>query len=96
MNRPKHGLSDPAVAAVAWARYRRMMRWMLLVAVLAVAAALAWLHHAGGLATVHMVIATVAGVGFTVLLASGLMMAAFLSSGSGHDEDVASDPGEWK
>ncbi|TVV69672.1 hypothetical protein [Sphingomonas solaris] len=93
---PKHGLSDPAVAAAAWARYRRLMRWMLLVAVLAVAAALAWLHVEGGLMTVHMVIATVAGVGFTVLLATGLMMAAFLSSGSGHDEDVASNPEDWR
>ncbi len=96
MTRPRHALSDPARAAIAWARYRRMMRWMLLAAIVAVAAALTWLHYAGGLATIHMVIATIAGVGFTVLLASGLMMAVFLSSGSGHDEDVASNPEDWE
>lgn len=84
----KPGLSDPAVAVAAWARYRRLMRWMVLAAALAVVAALGWLHHAGGLVTVHMIIATIAGVGFTVLLAAGLMLAVFLSSGSGHDETV--------
>ncbi len=96
MTRPKHALSDPSRAAVAWARYRRMMRWMLLAAIVAIAAALVWLDHEGGLATIHMIIATIAGVGFTVLLASALMMAAFLSSGSGHDEDVASNPKDWE
>ena len=95
MTRPRPGLSDPATAAIAWARFRRMMRWMLLAAAIAVAAALTWLHFAGGLATIHMVIATIAGVGFTVLLAGALMMAVFLSSGSGHDDDVASNPEDW-
>ena len=96
MTRAPHGLSDPATAAIAWARYRRMMRWIALVAIAAVVAALVWLHFDGGLFTIHMIIATVAGVGFTVLLAGGLMMAAFLSSGSGHDEDVASNPEDWR
>jgi hypothetical protein len=88
MAQQKHGLSDPASAAIAWARFRTMMRWMVLVAVLAILAALAWLYFDGGLLTVHMIIATAAGVGFTVLLGTGLMLLAFLSSGSGHDEDV--------
>jgi hypothetical protein len=95
MTRPKHGLSDPATAAIAWARYRRMMRWMVLVAVLAVVAALAWLNYMGSLATIHIVIATIAGVGLTVLLAAALMLAVFLSAGSGHDDDVASNPEDW-
>jgi len=85
----KHGLSDPLRAATAWARYRAMMRWMLLAAVAAVVAALAWLYYDGGLLSIHMIIATAAGVGFSVLLATGLMLLSFLSSGSGHDEDVA-------
>ena len=96
MTRSVHALSDPAKAAVAWARYRRMMRWMALAAALAVAAALAWLHFTGGLMTIHMVVATVAGVGFSVLLAAALMLAVFLSSGSGHDDDVATNPEEWR
>lgn len=95
MTKSRRGLSDPATAAVAWARYRRMMRWMVLAAVIAVAAALAWLNHAGGLVTIHMIIATIAGVGLTVLLATGLMLAVFLSAGSGHDDDVASNPEDW-
>ena len=94
--RSRRGLSNPATAAIAWARYRRMMRWIGLAAAVAVAAALLWLHYDGGLMTIHMVIATIAGVGFTVLLAGGLMLAAFMSSGSGHDEDVASNPEDWR
>lgn len=77
--------------AHAWARYWRLMRWMVVVAMLAVAGALTYLHFAGGLITIHMIIATVAGVGFSVLLAAALMLAVFMSAGSGHDEDV----GRW-
>lgn len=88
MTQPKPGLSDPDRATIAWRRYRMMMRWMALVAIAAVIAALAYLHVAGGLQSVHMVVATAAGVGLTVLLGSGLMLLAFLSSGTGHDEDV--------
>lgn len=96
MTRSRQGLSDPATAAIAWARYSRMMRWMALAAALAVVVALVWLRHSGGLVTIHMVIATIAGVSCTVLLAAGLMLAAFMSSGSGHDEDVASNPEDWR
>ncbi len=95
MSNPGPGLSDPAVAAVAWARYRRMMRWMVVAAILAVVAALAWLRHVGGLVTIHVVIATIAGVFFTVLLGAALMMAVFLSAGSGHDDTVSNGPEDW-
>ena len=88
MERPGPALSDPVRAGIAWARYRRMMRWMGLVAAIAVAAALVYLHSGGGTMTIHMVIATAAGVGGTVLLATGLILLAFLSAGSGHDEDA--------
>jgi hypothetical protein len=43
-----------------------------------------------------MVIATIAGVGFSVLLAAALMGLVFLSSGSGHDEDAADSSGDRK
>ena len=36
----------------------------------------------------HMVIATIAGVFFSVLLGSGLFAAAFYSDKSGHDQNV--------
>lgn len=86
--------SDPtptnaSLNAIAWQRFWRMMRWMVVAAIAAVAAALFYLHVEGGLISVHMVIATIAGVGFTVLLGAALMLLAFMSSGSGHDDDVA-------
>ena len=85
----RNRLSDPAYAAFAWARYRRIMRWVLLVAMLSVVAAILWLRADGSTFTVAMLIATVAGVSLSVLLAGALMGLIFLSSGTGHDEDVA-------
>ena len=77
-----------AETAYAWARYRRLMRWMALVAAVAAGAALMWLRLTGGPLPLHMVIATIAGVGFSVLLGTALMGLVFLSAGSGHDDDV--------
>ena len=88
MARPWPALSDPARARIAWTRYRRMMRWMAVVAALAIAAALFYLHSGGGVLTPAMIIATTAGVGFSVLLGTALMLLVFLSSGSGHDDDA--------
>lgn len=82
-------LSDPLRAGPAWARYRRMMRWMGLAALVAIGAALFYMRAGGGTLTIHMVIATIAGVGLSVMLAAALMLLAFMSSGTGHDEDVA-------
>lgn len=82
-------LSDPARAAAMWKRYWRLMRWMILVSFVAVIGALYYLHVEGGLISIHMIIATVAGVGASVLLAAALMLLVFMSSASGHDEDVA-------
>lgn len=89
MDDRRNRLADPAYAAFAWARYRRIMRWMLLFAVIAVAAALFYLSASGAPLTPHLVIATIAGVGCTILLGTALMGLAFLSSGSGHDADAA-------
>jgi hypothetical protein len=76
-------------AARAWARYKTMMRWMVLVAALTVLAALAWLKSSGEAMPIHMVIATIAGVGLTVLVGTGLMGLVFLSNSSGHDDAAA-------
>lgn len=89
MHDRRNRLADPDYAAFAWGRYRRLMRWMLLAALVAVVAALLYLRHSGVTFTVHLVIATIAGVGCTVLLGAALMGLAFLSSGSGHDADAA-------
>jgi len=73
----------------AWSRFRRLMLWMVLVAIAAVVAAIAYLKAQGGPLPIHMLIATIAGVGFTVLIGTGLMGLVFLSAGSGHDQDAA-------
>ncbi|HEX8215681.1 MAG TPA: hypothetical protein VF582_09470 [Allosphingosinicella sp.] len=72
--------------ALAWGRYKRLMSWMAIAAVVAVLLALIYLKSSGRPVPLHMVIATIAGVGFTVLLGTGLMGLAYFSSNSGHDE----------
>ena len=84
----KSPLDDPEAAAFAWARYRRIMRFMFLVTLGLVLIALALLYKFGGEVSVHFYIATALGVGFVMLLASALMGLVFLSSGTGHDESV--------
>lgn len=87
-------LDRDATAKIAWARYRRLMRGMALVSIAAVIVALVWLHFSlGDGLTIHMIIATAAGVGLSVLLGAALMGLVFLSSGSGHDEAIE-DPFE--
>ena len=91
---PHSPLDDPEQAAYAWARYRRLMRGMSIVSLLAVVGALSWLRFTMGEAlTIHMMIATAAGVGLSVMLGAALMGLVFLSSGSGHDEAIE-DPFE--
>lgn len=72
----------------AAAEFRRMLKWIVAIAILTVAAALIYLHMTGEL-TISMVIATTLGVFFSVLLGCGLFAAAFFSSKSGIDEEVA-------
>ncbi|SFS06252.1 hypothetical protein [Sphingomonas jatrophae] len=88
MAEERNRLSDPDYAAFAWGRFRRLMRWMALVAALAAVLALAYLWNAGSPFTVALVIATIAGVAGSVLLGTALMGLVFLSSGTGHDSDV--------
>lgn len=88
MTKIRNRLSDPVSAAHAWTRYRWIMRWVIATAVLSVAVALLWLKADGSPLTAAVVIATTAGVALSVLLAGALMGLIFLSSGSGHDEDV--------
>lgn len=87
-------LDDRDTSDIAWGRYRRLMLGMALVSTLAVICALLYLHFSlpQGL-TIHMIIATTAGVGLSVMLGAALMGLVFLSSGSGHDEAIE-DPFE--
>lgn len=79
--------------AVSWARYRQMMKWMALAAVVTVLLALVWLKSFGEPVPIHMMIATTLGVGLSVLVGTALMGLIFLSSRSGMD-DEAGRPGE--
>ena len=72
----------------ALAEFRRMMKWIALIAVLMVAGALTYLSRTGEL-HFHEVIATILGVFFAVLLGCGLFAAAFFSNKSGHDQSIS-------
>jgi len=82
------GLSDPDYAAFAWARFRRVFGWMALASAILVAAAIAVLDWLYGPLSLIAVLAAIGGFGGTALMASALMGLMFLSSGTGHDEDV--------
>ena len=83
----KSPLDDPNAAAFAWARFRRIMRFMFLLTLGLVLIAMAMLWKFENV-SVHFYIATALGIGFTMLLASALMGLMFLSSGTGHDDAV--------
>lgn len=92
----KSPLDDPAVAAFAWARYKRLMRWMMLVTLTMVVGALTVLYREGALVSIHFYIATALGISFAMLLTSALMGLVFLSHGTGHDKSVAEPDDEPK
>jgi membrane-bound acyltransferase YfiQ involved in biofilm formation len=85
--------ADYQRAASAWARYKAMMKWMALAAFVSVLLALIYLKSSGAPMPLHAVIATIAGVGLTVLVGTALMGLVFLSNSSGHDD--AATHGEW-
>lgn len=84
----KFALDDPQIAATAWRRFRRLMGWMALGGAACVGAALLALWIWAGPLPIHMIIATTLGVWLTFMLGTGLMALAFLSAGTGHDEQV--------
>ena len=100
MNDDRPGLDNPSYAAFAWGRFRTILAWMALVAgvvaVLSVAILWLWL----GWMEFSMAVATAAGVFFTILMAAALMGLMFMSSGTGHDEQIEDrlkgevDPGD--
>ena len=84
----KSPLDDPQKAAFAWARYKRLMRFMFLVTVAVVIVSVTMIYREVGMVSVHFFIATALGIGMSMLLMSALMGLVFLSSGTGHDEAV--------
>ena len=91
MDERKPTLDDPAYAAFAWGRYKRLMWAMAGFSLLCVGVALGVLWWNNGPLPLHMIIATTGGVFFTAFLTAALMGLVFLSSGTGHDEQI-SDP----
>ena len=71
----------------AIAEFKRIMKWIALIAVLMVAIALTYLYETSTL-DANTVIATTLGVFFSVLLGCGLFAAAFFSDKSGYDQSV--------
>ena len=86
-NRPT-GLDDPASAAHAWARFRRIFRGMALAIAAIDAAAIVAIDHFYGPLSLLTVFATAIGFGATMLLAAALMGLVFMSAGTGHDQAV--------
>ena len=71
----------------ALAEFKRMIGWIALAGVVMVIGALYYISLYEPL-RLHLVIATVLGVFFSVLLGAGLFAAAFFSDKSGHDQNV--------
>ena len=95
----KSPLEDPEQAAFAWARYRRLMRLMFLLAVGVVLLAFAAIYKGGQPVSAHFYIAVGLAITFTMLLTGALMGLVFLSNGTGHDdavEDRANEDSHWK
>ena len=85
---PQHDPVPPKAeaSALAWSRYKNMMKWMALASAVAAAIAVAWLKATSDAMPWQMVLATIAGVGLSVLLGTALMGLVFLSDRTGHDE----------
>lgn len=88
MNDEPRGLDDPDYARFAWARFRRIMAWMVLAAAACSALVIAVMAHLQGPLHVVTMFAILGGVGGSVAMAGALMGLVFMSSGTGHDEDV--------
>lgn len=97
-------LEDPDHAAHAWARYRRILRWVLALSLAVVAVAFVLIYLTGEPVSVHFYVAVGLGVGLTLMLTGALMGLVFLSSGTGHDEAADAEsrsgrkrqgPGGW-
>ncbi len=61
---------------------------MAVLTLAVLAAALGALYALGALVSIHVVIASILGIGLMTMLAAALMGLMFLSSGTGHDESI--------
>lgn len=92
---PRHDPIPPKAeaSALAWSRYRKMMKWMALASAIAAALAVLYLKATSEAMPWQMVLATIGGVGLSVLLGTALMGLVFLSDRTGHDEAASGKDG---
>lgn len=69
-------------------RFLRILLWLALLSIVLAIVAVVLVARGYNTTDANVLIATALGVGFTSLLGSGLMALTFLSSRSGHDEEV--------
>jgi hypothetical protein len=81
-------LDNPAVAAIAWAHYRRMLRWTADLALGVIGVVWVLLYHEFGLVSIHLYIASALGFGLMIMTTGALMGLVFVSHVSGHDESI--------
>lgn len=79
----------PSASDTLMRRFWRIFRLLALLSMVVAAIAVVLVTRGEGEIHASLIIATALGVGLTVLLGSGLMTLAFLSSSSGHDEQAA-------
>ena len=84
-------LDDPASAAFAWGRWKRMMQVMGIATAITVAAILGYMWFSETAMSIHFYIAVGLGVGASMMLMGALMGLVFMSNGTGHDQSIA-DP----
>jgi hypothetical protein len=70
-------------------RFWRIFRLLALLSIVIAVIGVILVTRGAGEVDASLIIATALGIGFTVLLGSGLMVLMFLSSSSGHDDEAA-------
>ncbi|TFU02846.1 hypothetical protein EUV02_06390 [Polymorphobacter arshaanensis] len=75
-----------------WQRFRQLMRWTTITAIVAIVAAITALIVSGAPIRLHMLIAVALGIGLSIMLSGALMGLVFVSARSGHDGDAHTPP----
>ena len=86
----------PSPSVALKQRFWRIFRLLILLSVVIAAIAVALVASGDTAIHLNMLIATFLGVGFTMLVGTGLMTLVFLSASSGHDEEAAHRPNSEK
>ena len=81
-------LENPEIAAIAWSRYKRLLKRWSLVTLAVCLVLIAYLAWEFGLPSIHLYIASVLGIAGVIMLTVALMALLFLSRGTGHDESI--------